>query len=118
LANETRQTRWVAQTDLDICAGRCALCRDAIAAERRTLSRGRAHFTATPAKNAGGTRSASGGSGPLLSGADGLRGCALVRPHQPGTVGSGSGPDSDTKRVADRNLPAGIRAGLDRKAAR
>ena len=47
-----------------------------------------------------------------------LRGCALVRPHQPGTVWSGGGPDSDAKRVADRNLPPGIRAGLDRTAAR
>src|SRR6185312_8372353 len=40
-----------------------------------------------------------------------LRGCALVRPHQPGTLGSGGGPDSDAKRAANCNLPPGIRAG-------
>jgi class 3 adenylate cyclase len=80
-----------------------ALFRDAIAPERWTLSRGRAHPAAAPAKNAGSTLLASESPGSLLSGADCLRGCTLVRPHQPGTVWSGGGPDSDTKRVADRN---------------
>ena len=46
----------LAQTDLDIRAGRRAHCRDAVAAERWTLSRGRAHPAAAPAKNAGSAR--------------------------------------------------------------
>src|SRR5262249_42909305 len=47
-------------------------CRDAVAAERWTLSRGRAHPAAAPAKNAGSTRLASRSPGPLHSGADGI----------------------------------------------
>src|SRR5262249_16357653 len=81
LASETRQARSCAQAGPDICAGCRALCRDAVAAERWTLSRGRAHPAAAPAKNAGSTCLANRSPGPLHSGADGLRGCALVRPH-------------------------------------
>src|SRR5205823_2958404 len=97
---------------------RRALFRDAIAAERWTLSGGRAHPAAAPAKNTGSTCLANGSPGPLLSGDDGLRGCALVRPHQPGTVGSGGGPDSDTKRAAGRRLGTFAGTGGPRSLAR
>ena len=42
-----------AGADLDLQTGRRALCRDAVAAERRTLSRARTGPAAAPAKNAG-----------------------------------------------------------------
>ena len=42
-----------ARADLDLDRGRRALCRDAVAAERWTLSRARADPAAAPAKNAG-----------------------------------------------------------------
>ena len=57
----------------------------------------RADPATAPAKNVGSTGVANGSSGALQSGADGLRGCALDRPHQPGTVRSDRGPDSDTE---------------------
>ena len=37
---------------------------------------------------------ANGGAGTPKSGADDLRGCALDRPHEPGSVWSGRGPDT------------------------
>ena len=42
----------------------------------------------------------------------------MDRPHEPGSVRSGGGPDRDPSRVADRDVPAGIRAAVDRTAAR
>ena len=75
-------------------AGRGTLCRDAVAAERRTLSGARSDPRAAPAKNAGSARFPNGGAGTPKSGADDLRGCALDRPHEPGSVWSGRGPDS------------------------
>ena len=45
-----------AGADLDLHAGRGALCRDAVAAERWTLSRARTGPAAAPAKNAGSAR--------------------------------------------------------------
>src|SRR4029078_2732560 len=49
----------------------------------------------------------------LQSTADNLRGCALGRPHQPGSPQSGGGPDRGASRPADRDVPAGIRSALD-----
>ena len=63
-ANETRQTRCAPSTVLDIRAGRRALCRDAVAAERWALSRARAEPAAAPGKNAGRAHRASGSPGP------------------------------------------------------
>ena len=77
-------------------AGCRAPCPDAVAAERWTLSRARSHPAAASAKNAGSAHFANGDPDPLESGADDLRGCALDRPHEPGIVWSGGGPDSDT----------------------
>ena len=52
-ASEARQARCAAGADLDLHPGRRALCRDAVAAERWTLSRARADPGAAPATNAG-----------------------------------------------------------------
>ena len=60
---------------------------------------------------------ADGGPVALQSGADDLRGCALDRPHELGSVRSGGGPDCEPSRVADRHVPAGVRAALDRATA-
>jgi hypothetical protein len=38
-----------------------------------------------------------------------VRGCALERPHEPGTVQSHGGPDPDSWRAADRDFPAQVR---------
>ena len=99
-------------------AGRGTLCRDAVAAERRTLSRARPDPGAAPAENAGSAHFTDGGAGTPKSGADDLRGCALDRPHEPGSVRSGRGPGSQPSRAADRDVPAGVRPALDRTAAR
>ena len=61
---------------------------------------------------------ADGGADTPKSGADDLRGCALDRPHEPGSVRSGRGPDRNPSRAADRDVPAGVRAAVDRTAAR
>ena len=58
------------------------------------------------------------GAGTPKAGADDLRGCALDRPHEPGSVRSGGGPDYNPPRTADRHVPPGVRAALDRTAAR
>ena len=55
-AVETRQARRAAGADLDLDRGRRALCRNAVAAERWTLSRARPGPAAAPAENAGGAR--------------------------------------------------------------
>ena len=52
-ASEARQARCAARADLDLDRGRRALRRDAVAAERRTLSRARSDPAAAPAENAG-----------------------------------------------------------------
>ena len=117
-ASEARQARRAARADRDLDRGRRALRRDAVAAERWTLSRARADPAAAPAENAGGADFADRGAGAPKSGADDLRGCALGRPHEPGSVRSGGGPDRGSSRAADRDVPAGIRAALDRTAAR
>ena len=99
-------------------AGRRALCRDAVASERRTLSRSR-----SDSRSSAGRRTLEaldltiGSAGTPSSGADDLRGCALDRPHEPGSVRSDRGPDRDPSRAADRDVPAGVRAALDRTAA-
>ena len=115
---KARQARCAAGANRDAHAGRRALCRDAVAAERRTLSRARADPAAAPAKNTGSAHFANGGADAPTSGADDLRGCALDRPHQLGSVRSSRGPDSDPSVLLIVTLPAGIRTALDRTAAR
>ena len=51
------------------------------------------------------------------SGADDLRGCALDRPHEPGSVRSDRGPDRKPSCAADRDIPAGVRSALGRTSA-
>ena len=99
-------------------AGRGTVCRDAVAAERRTLSGARTDPRAAPAENAGSAHCADGGVVAAKSGADDLRGCALDRPHEPGSVRSDRGPDSNPSRAADRDVPARVRAAVDRTAVR
>src|SRR5262249_1554594 len=92
--------------------------RDAAAAERWTLSHARTDLGAAPAKNAGRAHFANQSPDTLQSGADDLRGCALGRPHEPGSVGSGGGPDRDPSGVVDCDIPGVIRSALDRTASR
>ena len=73
---------------------------------------------AAQARNAGSTRFPDGSVGTPKSGADDLRGCALDRPHQPGSVRSGRGSDRDPSRAADRDVSVRVRAALDRTASR
>ena len=61
---------------------------------------------------------ADGGVGTQKSGADDLRGCALDRPHEPGSVRSGRGSDHNPSRAADRDVSARVRAAVDRTALR
>ena len=58
------------------------------------------------------------GAGTPKSSADDLRGCALERPDEPGSIRSSGEPPRDTSRIADRDVPAGIRSALDRTTAR
>ena len=85
------------------------LCRDAVAAERWTLSGARPDPGAAPAENAGSARfHKMEALTRAKSGADDLRGCALGRPDELGSVRSGGGPDSNPSRAADRDVPAGV----------
>jgi class 3 adenylate cyclase len=52
------------------------------------------------------------------SGADDFRGCPLDRPHEPRTVGSNRGQDTNSPRPADRGVPTRVRAAVDRTALR
>ena len=58
-------------------------------------------------------RFASRGPVAPKSTADDFRGCTLDRPHEPRTVWSHRGQDTDPSRAADRDVPAGVRAALD-----
>ena len=82
-ASEARQARCPAGAELYLHAGRGTLCRNAVAAERWTLSHARTDPAATPAENAGSAHRATGGAVAAKSGADDFRGCALDRPHEP-----------------------------------
>ena len=42
----------------------------------------------------------------------------MGRPHEPGTVRPGGGSDCDPPRTADHDVPPGVRAAVDRTAAR
>ena len=54
----------------------------------------------------------------LQSGADDLRGCALDRPFESGSARSSGGSDRNPSRATDRDVPAGVRASLDRTTPR
>ena len=79
----------------DANAGRGTVCRDAVAAERWTLSHARTDAAAAPAENAGSAYCATGGAVAVQSGADDLRGCALDRPDEPGSAWSDRGSDKN-----------------------
>ena len=85
----------LAQTSTSI-HGRRTHCRDAFAAERWPVSRPRTDAAAAPAKNAGGAYRANGDVVAAKACADDLRGCALGRPNQLGSVRSSCRPNSDT----------------------
>ena len=107
----------LASSDLDLDRGCRALCRDAVAAERWTLSGARIAPGAAPAENARSADGANGRADTQEPGAHDLRGRALDRPHVPGIVRPGRGPDPEPPGAADRDLPPGVRAALDRAAA-
>jgi len=88
-ASKARQTRCGAGADLELHPRHRALCRDAVACERWTLSRARSRPAAAPATNAGGAHCTNRGANRTKTGVDDLRGCALGRPHQSGTIWSG-----------------------------
>ena len=69
--------------------GRRAVCRDAVAAERWTLSRARTGPGTAQAKNAGSLDGTTRGIGKTAAGADDRRRCALDRPHEPGSCSVG-----------------------------
>ena len=87
----------LAQTSTSI-AGCRTLCRDAVAAERWTLSRARSCPAAAPAKNAGSADGTSCEISGPATGADDLRGCALDRPDEPRSVRSDRGSRSKLSR--------------------
>ena len=117
-ANKARQARCAAGADLDVQAGRGALRRDVVASQRRTLPRSGACSRTAPAENAGGTRRTIGNPGALQPRAHDLGGCALGRPHEPGSVRSHGGPDREPSRAVDRDVSAGVRGALGRTTAR
>jgi class 3 adenylate cyclase len=82
--------------DLDFYPECRIVCRDAVAAERWTLSRARTDAAAAPAENAGDAYRANGDAVAAKARADGLRGCALGRPNQLGSVWAARRPNSDT----------------------
>ena len=69
-------------------------------------------------KTSGRSRFAVRSPDAIRSSADDLRGCALGRPYEPGSVQSGREPDRDASRVADRDVSAGVRAALGWAALR
>ena len=71
-ASEARQARCSAGADLDLQTRRSILCRHAVAAERRTLSRARYDIRAAPAADIGSTPVTSGGIVALHTCADDL----------------------------------------------
>ena len=113
-ADKARQARCNAGAEFDFSPRCSTLCRNAVAAERRTLSPARSRPAATAAKNTRGAQSTDGGPVALQSGPDDHRGCTLVRPHEFGGVRSGGGPGCKPSRASARDVPAGIRATLDR----
>ena len=85
-------------------SGRGALFRNAVAAERRALSRARTDAAAASAKDTGGAPRADRDVCAQKPGIDDLRGRTLGRPHEPGTVRSGSEPDRKPSGAASHNL--------------
>ena len=65
-------------------------------------------------KNAGSAHFPSTAPVAAKSSADDLRGRPLDRPHEPGSARSRRGANEEPWRIADRYLPTGVRATLDR----
>ena len=106
--NKARQARCSARADLDVNPGRITLCRNVVVTERWTLSRAQSCPGGAPAEDIGSTRFTNGGIGSLAAGADGLRGCALDGPHQPGSFRQGRRPASDLARAAGCDVPSRV----------
>ncbi len=85
---------------------------------RWTLSRARIDAATAPSKNARSPPYPDGSADTPSSGADDLRRCALDRSDELGSTRSGGGSDREPSRASDRDVPAGIRAALDRTSAR
>ena len=116
--SEARQARRAARTVRDLARGRRAYRRDAVAAERRPLSRARTRPSAAPAEDARGADRPDRGDRAPVSGADDLRGCALGRSFEPGSIRSARGQDRRAQGSAVRDVPAGVHRALDRASAR
>jgi hypothetical protein len=99
-------------------AGCGALCRHALAAERRTLSGTRTNTATAEAKNTRRACFASGGFCAPKPGADDFRGCTLGRPNELRTIWSFRGQNTKPPRAPDRDVPARVRAAVDRTARR
>jgi len=95
--------------DFDLDHRRRTHRRNALAAERWSVSRTRADAGAAPAKNARGAYRANGDAVAAKACADDLRGCAMGRPHQLGSVRSSRRPNSDAQGAVASDVPAGIR---------
>jgi AAA ATPase domain/Adenylate and Guanylate cyclase catalytic domain len=76
-ANEAQQTRCNAGAEFDVSSRCGTVCGDAVAPERRTLSRIRTNTATAQAKNPRSARSTSCGLIAPKSGADDFRGCTL-----------------------------------------
>src|SRR5262249_54620652 len=88
--------RCSARADFNLDPKRRARCRNAVAAERWPISCARTGAAAAPAKNAGSVHRTNGGAVAAKTCADDLRGYALGRPDQLGSIWSGRGPNSDS----------------------
>jgi len=102
-AGKARQARCRARADLD--PGCRAARRDAVAPERWTLSRARFDPGTAQTENVGSADGTACAIGQPATGADDLRGCALDRPHEPGSVRSDGGSNKNSSGAAHRNLP-------------
>jgi AAA ATPase domain/Adenylate and Guanylate cyclase catalytic domain len=76
--------------------------------ERWTLSRAHSCRGGAPAEDIRSTRFTSRGIGTLAAGADGLRGCALDGPYEPGSFRQGRRPASDLARAAGCDVPSRV----------
>src|SRR5262249_24522736 len=86
--------------------------------ERWSGCRPRADTGAAPAKNVGSAYCANRDAVAAKACADDLRGCALGRPNQLGSVRSSCRPHSDTEGAVASDVPAGIRCAVGWTALR
>ena len=116
---ETRQARCAARAELDVASGRCTICRNAVAAERRTLSGAR-----TDPQNSGRQKTLEA----LVSQVEALarqnpvlmifEDAHWIDPTSLEAVWSDRGQNTNPSRVADRHVSTGVRAAVDWTASR